>query len=154
MHLVPANDPTALASMQAKVRSEHEARAQHAADEARRGRGVSYSGLTGGLYAVPSPPVILAEARNRLSVNERFAKSSRGRFLTALRAIREAGVYAFEAERARSAYDRGFGEENAPISTHEIGVALEALAAVIGSDAAEARQALAELLMLPTKAAA
>lgn len=154
MQLIPANDRSPLAAMAAQVRREHETREAAAKRETARGRGVAWGGLTAAVYEFPSDAKIEAEAEARLTVRERFAASSRGRFLAALNKIRDAGVYAYEAEVARKAYDRGFADENAPISTHEIGAALEALAAVIGQDGAEARLALAELLMLPTQRAA
>lgn len=122
--------------------------------EAARRRGVAFSG------SVPlTPPRERSDAERLLaakaaySVKKQFAASSRGRFLAAVAAIQTTEtMYAYEAEIARKAYSRGFADEN--VSTHEIGVALEALAAIPGTNAAEARQALAELLMIPAREAA
>lgn len=150
----PANDPIPLEPYLARERAREAARAEHNEDLARRGRGVAWSGLTGGLYEPRTDAEIKAAAARAMSISQRFAASSRGRFLTAIANIQRADVYAYEAELARKAYCRGFSDENRPICTHEVGVALDALAGVIGEDGVEARRALAELLMLPVQRAA
>lgn len=93
----------------------------------------------------------LIAARKAYEAAMAFSASPRGRFLAALRLIRESGAHGQEAEEARAAFNRGFqsGEDS-----RAIGVALKALAAVPGDAAAAARDALADLLMASTKAAA
>lgn len=93
----------------------------------------------------------LIAARKAYESAMAFDAAPRGRFLAALRLIRESGAHGREAEQARKAFNRGFqdGED-----AYEIGVALKALAAVPGDAAAAARDALADLLMASTKAAA
>lgn len=151
----PANDPIPLAPYLERERAKDATRKEQAEREARRGRGVCWSGLNGPATFEPrSDAEIVAAANRAMTISERFAHSSRGRFMTAIANIQRAGVYAYDAEIARKAYSRGFADPNRPICTHEIGVALEALAAIPGADANEARQALAELLMLPELRAA
>lgn len=124
--------------------------------EAARRRGVCFSGSAP--LEMPkerSDAERLIAAKQAYSANKRFAAGSRGRFIQAIANLQKpGGMYALEADIARKAFHRGFQDETQPVCIHEIGVALEALHAVPGSDAGEARLALAELLMRPAREAA
>jgi hypothetical protein len=82
-----------------------------------------------------------------------FRRSPRGRFLRALRQLREIG-YDHPAETARACYSRGFGDPRTAPDTTEIGRALAALNDIPGQDARDARAALSDLLVGEQQAAA
>jgi len=130
----------------AASRRREAARQAAAQAEARRGRGVAWSGLT----AQPSRPPrtaadVRADAEAALARARAFAASSRGRFLLAVRALDQLG-YAAQAEQARSAFARGFADPDRPACPAEIGAALAILARLPVTDARNACLALAELL--------
>ena len=125
--------------------------------EAARRRGVCFSGSAP--LEMPkerSDAERLMAAKQAYSANKRFAAGSRGRFIQAIANLQKPrGMYAYEADIARKAFHRSNQfDPSGPTFQHEIGVALEALHAVPGSDAGEARLALAELLMQPVREAA
>lgn len=114
--------------------------------EARRGAGVSWSGLGAEPSRPPrSPEEIRAGAEAALARAATFAASPRGRFLLALRALENDG-YAAQAEAGRAAFARGFADPDRAACPAEIGAALAALARVSQPAAHDACRALAELL--------
>jgi len=125
--------------------------------EATRRRGVAFSGSS----PLEQPKErteeeLLTAAKVAFSIRKQVAESSRGRFMQAVANLQKpGGLYAYEAEIARKAFHRSNQfDPDGPSFQHEVGVALEALHAVPGADAGEARLALAELLMQPVREAA
>lgn len=124
---------------EAAVRADGEAQALHSA-------GVAWSGLGAGPSRPPRTSAeIRAAAEAALQRAAIFAQSPRGRFLSSLRALDDLG-YAVHAERARTAFARGFADPDRPACASEIGIALSALARVDRPQARTACLALADLL--------
>jgi hypothetical protein len=125
--------------------------------EAARRRGVGFSGSAPLRQPkVRSEEELLTAAKVAFNIRKRFAEASRGRFIQAIANLQKPdGMYAYEADIARKAFHRSNQfDPSGPTFQHEIGVALEALHAIPGADADEARLALAELLMQPVREAA
>lgn len=96
----------------------------------------------------PTGPIVRSEVEQSEAFRalEAFRQSPRGVFLRALKELTEIG-YGADAERARSAYERGFSDDRIPAIPGEIANALLVLNPIAGDDARTARACLAEILL-------
>lgn len=123
--------------------------AQEAARAAYRPRdGVRFSGATYDVPTVETVDEVAARLQADTARAQAFRRSPRGRFLTAVEAIRDAGGYASEAYDLEGIYRRSLTTLNGPgLDVAAVGAALVILNPIPGADAREARAALAELLI-------
>lgn len=138
----------------AEIRARHQARLDMRLAETRRNNSTLWSGYVEPVYCMPSDAEIEAQARAETASLEAFKRSTRGRFLRALKDIEVGGGYPAEVYAARAAYGRGIADDRKAPDATEIGHAIKALADIPHQEARDAVAALAELLVGEVRKAA